>query len=1317
MKKLITIIILMAFWANSVLPGYAQVASRVSGMSLLPKPGTMVSISPAFFPPVLKGVKVDVKDPFKFDFILSAGDAAAPDAARESAKLVRYFMASLAVPENDLWVNLSPYEKDRIVPDVFGVTEMGRDLLAQDYLLKQITASLMYPEAETGKVFWAEIYKKAQEQFGTTSIPIDTFNKVWIVPAKAVVYEDGNKAMVVEAKLKVMLESDYTALEHHVDGVAGQDASPSQEMAREVVRSVIIPVLEKEINSGKSFAQLRQVYYSLILAKWYKENLKQSILTRNYADQRKVRGIEIGDKGAKDDIYAQYLEAFKKGAFNYIHEEYDAAAQQMLPRKYFSGGVGLQFKTEVTHDLAEVVDDKAEEFNVKVSLETPARDNAPEDLPVVNLKEWKVWFWPNLRAGQSTIYISKDKKQVLKVFHVKGMREEHVREIYDIISGLPQKLKERGYQGPVEVVVPKLVRVQNDGLGLVTEKKDGLMFESAAGRRKSGRSQKELQTIAEDFFEVVDNIAGRRMADRRGKAFFGGAYGEVHYMNFIWAKDGAGKQRIYNIDPIDMLSLKELRAERGISAVLGVAASPAIDGLKKALFDVLDKQILFSEVDDQLLKIYQERGTPASPRAAFLVMWRVIKRKCDTALHRVGGGKVEATVWGRDFEEKSFKREFDLVLKEGALRGPGEAKRDDIEKWIDQVFPGDEDNAELSEVVTAVKTVDDVMDELDSGGKFLWDFIKDDPKVVEKVRLNLKALLQDGIFISEVRKYLEKITLKKGAILTSADIESPSVYLMGSSLLYAAARDVDIVVVTAGHFLKQEKIHFKTADGYKQVDIKVIGRDLILNKQEKLCDGSTFGKNTQFLIEKAGVLIHGQAPDLGLPEFSDQEKLQKARTLMAFGDEELRIFMMAMEMGSPYKGIYRFMEAYNVIYDLLKRAGQEELVISYRFGDEPFKDFYKRFLYWNNKEFRQDGQVEENRMETYEGYNLQEAVQKKIDLLEAAIHEGKIVDKAEGVKDPRRLNTQTIIDNINNLGRRVVHARNGQAYSFVAVPGDPLEGGEEVKVFLKNVQGVLSQEYVALFEVYPDKDLLGQLEYDLKGVVFEKDLNEDGVDVTGGGLGTAFHSVLSRALPPGVGLEAYIYHRPTRAWLDDSFQVRADKLSFVRDQLRYEVVEDRFDEKGRLDKQELAPGQVMLSDVLAQSPMGRIWTKDSGFQVLQIFVQSKDLHANGILALKWWVRNMMKKAGDEGKEPLMPFFKAINRPQGIKHKRVLDAAEATGGIDLNADNMNVLTTGSGIHLDMPSGVEFVDPAGMEDLSPVIVSVTALESVRVFLSTP
>src|ERR1039457_172443 len=192
----------------------------------LPAPGRMVALSSAYEPAVLKGIKLDPQNPFRFHFYVDTGNSLPlrgegkggenqEQLKQESSKLIKYFLASLTIPEKDLWVNLSPYEKDRIVPQEFGQTEMGRDLLAQDYLLKQITASLIYPESKLGKEFWQKVYAQAQAKYGTTNIPINTFNKVWIVPEKAVVYENGGVAFVLENHLKVMLEQDYLSLQKH----------------------------------------------------------------------------------------------------------------------------------------------------------------------------------------------------------------------------------------------------------------------------------------------------------------------------------------------------------------------------------------------------------------------------------------------------------------------------------------------------------------------------------------------------------------------------------------------------------------------------------------------------------------------------------------------------------------------------------------------------------------------------------------------------------------------------------------------------------------------------------------------------------------------------------------------------------------------------------------------------------------------------------------------------------------------------------------------------------------------------------------------
>ncbi len=342
LKITITSGLLIAFLANTF--GIFSVAQAQEFM--LPKPGVMVPLSPAFNPPVLKGLKVHPNNPFRFDFILDKGDSRLGNdqLKTESTRLIKYFLASLTIPEKDLWVNLSPYEKDRIIPQSFGLTEMGRDLLAEDYMLKQITASLIYPEGETGKRFWRRVYVEAAKRFGTTNIQVNTFNKVWIVPEKAVVFENAKAktAYVVESRLKVMLEQDYLSLEKHegIQSIASVTKNTNQ-IGSQIVREIVIPELTKEVNQDKNFSQLRQVYHSLILATWYKKKIKDSILAAVYENRNKVAGVNNDDPKEKERIYERYLEAFKKGSYNYIKEEIDPLTQQSVPRKYFSGGLTM----------------------------------------------------------------------------------------------------------------------------------------------------------------------------------------------------------------------------------------------------------------------------------------------------------------------------------------------------------------------------------------------------------------------------------------------------------------------------------------------------------------------------------------------------------------------------------------------------------------------------------------------------------------------------------------------------------------------------------------------------------------------------------------------------------------------------------------------------------------------------------------------------------------------------------------------------------------------------------------------------------------
>lgn len=339
-RKIMSLLAAGIFVLQTTVPVLAQ------GVIGLPVPGTMVTPSAGYVPALIRGITVHPDNPLQFDFIIDTGNSELENDALkdESSRLIKYFLASLTVPEKELWVNLSPYENDRIATDAFGRTEMGRDLLGQDYILKQLTSSLIYPESDLGKEFWKKIYEKTTAKYGDISIPVNTFNKVWIVPDVASVYEYKNSAVIMKSHLKVMLEQDYVALTHDPKLKAAVEKSQLgqskevNELGSQVVREIVIPEIEKEVNEGKNFATLRQIYHSMILAAWFKNNLKQSLLGQVYVDKNKVLGVDTDDPQVKQKIYEQYLEAFKKGVYNYIREDEDPVTHDVVPRKYFSGG-------------------------------------------------------------------------------------------------------------------------------------------------------------------------------------------------------------------------------------------------------------------------------------------------------------------------------------------------------------------------------------------------------------------------------------------------------------------------------------------------------------------------------------------------------------------------------------------------------------------------------------------------------------------------------------------------------------------------------------------------------------------------------------------------------------------------------------------------------------------------------------------------------------------------------------------------------------------------------------------------------------------
>ena len=392
--KLINFFTLLCFCGSMALTDFSRIVPPVYASTLnAPAPENLVSLSPNYSLPILKGLRLDPKNPLQFEFIIDAADQQTVS-EEDAADIIKYFLAGLTIPQEDIWVNLSPYEKNRITSPSLAGTDAGKDLLAQDFILKQLSASLTYPETALGKKFWDKIDTVGADLVSARNF----FNKIWIAPDACEVYEAGDTAYLTKATLKTMMEEDYLALERNqassVQRIAdSKNANNSSlnairyplnaNLATQIMREVILPQVNQDVNYGKNFAKLRQIYNSLVMALWFKQKLAYSVqrianstntgnsslnairyplnaknIFEAYIDKNKLSGIDLADKNIKEKVYNQYLKAFRKGVYNYIKKEtpcptpgvghscvpppgWDTGYGKPVYRRYFSGGFTL----------------------------------------------------------------------------------------------------------------------------------------------------------------------------------------------------------------------------------------------------------------------------------------------------------------------------------------------------------------------------------------------------------------------------------------------------------------------------------------------------------------------------------------------------------------------------------------------------------------------------------------------------------------------------------------------------------------------------------------------------------------------------------------------------------------------------------------------------------------------------------------------------------------------------------------------------------------------------------------------------------------
>jgi HEAT repeat protein len=307
-----------------------------------------------------------------FNLFLDKGDLLdlKPREIKENAaKLSEYFQTGLRLPNSIFWVNLRPDSQDQIIDPWLEKTDLGRVMLEADLQLKKDMANFTSPQTPEGKKYWDLLYARAEELYGQSEITIPTLTRPWIVPGEILIRQTKDNAYIYKATLNVMLEQDYlkNAPEYKFDDPRLKTLN---EYSSELIRQEILPKLIREVNSSQKYAGLRQVYYSLILAQWFKQshNVTKSQVTSKI-DSFDLTGLASKKSWSKDTYFKAYKKSFSKGEYR-LQETVNRLSGTSV-RQYFSGGEKLAITPSMIGVIEPVVaGDISNQISLPDSLKT-----------------------------------------------------------------------------------------------------------------------------------------------------------------------------------------------------------------------------------------------------------------------------------------------------------------------------------------------------------------------------------------------------------------------------------------------------------------------------------------------------------------------------------------------------------------------------------------------------------------------------------------------------------------------------------------------------------------------------------------------------------------------------------------------------------------------------------------------------------------------------------------------------------------------------------------------------------------------------------
>ena len=338
LRRVISLFLIFGLFFQQV--SFAQVAAELNIGGYLARMHSAMTID-KFRPMHLRYFNYDINS-HNFKVLIDKGDLKNPatgELENSTKELLNYFLVGLTLHNESFWVNLRPDSQDQIIDNYLVQTDVGRIMLEADLQLKKDTAKLTSPETPEGKEYWNRLYKKTEELFGYENVSIPTLTRPWIVPGEIIIHETETSAYVYKATLKVMLEQDYLK-DSSVYNFKDARSQALNDYSSELIRELIIPKLTKEVNSSQRYANIRQVYYSLILSRWFKNKFAgQSGGYASRINTLDLTGLTSQEPWSKTTYFKEYQKSFKEGEYNIKESVYTPTGQVI--RSYFSGGIQI----------------------------------------------------------------------------------------------------------------------------------------------------------------------------------------------------------------------------------------------------------------------------------------------------------------------------------------------------------------------------------------------------------------------------------------------------------------------------------------------------------------------------------------------------------------------------------------------------------------------------------------------------------------------------------------------------------------------------------------------------------------------------------------------------------------------------------------------------------------------------------------------------------------------------------------------------------------------------------------------------------------